>query len=48
MITEIHEQFNDKSDFIIGFKKDEGLINNAKITKKGIQQLITLYDLEDI
>lgn len=34
MITEIHEQFNDKSDFIIGFTKDEGLINNAKITKK--------------
>lgn len=48
MITEIHEQFNDKSDFIIGFTKDEGLIYNAKITKKGIQQLITLYDLEDI
>lgn len=48
MVVEIHEQFSNKSDFAVEFTKDTGLIKNANITEDGIQQLITLYDLENI
>ena len=48
MVVEIHEQFGDKSDFAVEFIKDKGLIKHANITEDGIQQLITLYDLENI
>lgn len=48
MVVEVHEQFGDKSDFAVEFTKDTGLIKHANITEDGIQQLITLYDLENI
>lgn len=48
MVIEVHEQFGDKSDFEVEFTKDTGLIKYANITEDGIQQLIALYDLENI